>query len=152
MEPVAGEVVEDVALARLAVARGDRVGFLDASELLEVRMFESLGDAWRGWGRSLALPGVEPRWRQLADLVVLASVQVKPPLRLALRHFDLVDVIAVAVRLGTLAGTRTAYHLERPADRVAYWLSPLADPVALGALAAGIARGGRQTWRGRTYG
>ncbi len=46
----------------------DRVGFLDASDLLSVRMFESLGDAWTGWGRSLALPGVEPPRRQLIDL------------------------------------------------------------------------------------
>ena len=61
MQTVRGEVVEDIALARRMAHDGARVGFLDAGEMLEVRMFESLGDTWRGWGRSLALPGVEPR-------------------------------------------------------------------------------------------
>ena len=51
------------------------------------------------------------------------------------------------LRIGTLAGTRSAY--ER--TDAAYWLSPVADPVAAAAIARGIARRGRQTWRGRSY-
>ena len=58
--------------------RRHRSRFLDASELLTVRMFESFGDAWRGWGRSLALPGVEPLRRQLVDLAVVVLAQVLP--------------------------------------------------------------------------
>ena len=49
---LAGEVVEDIALARRLANDGWSVGFLDAADLLTVRMFESLGDAWTGWGRS----------------------------------------------------------------------------------------------------
>ncbi len=56
MSLVAGEVVEDIALARRLATDGWSVGFLDAADLLTVRMFESLGDAWTGWGRSLAFP------------------------------------------------------------------------------------------------
>jgi dolichol-phosphate mannosyltransferase len=52
------------------------------------------------------------------------------------------------VRLGTLAGTRRAYTR----NDAAYWTSPLADVLAATAIARGIARRGRQTWRGRTYG
>ncbi|MDG1266217.1 MAG: hypothetical protein P8O03_07820, partial [Ilumatobacter sp.] len=61
---------------------------------------------------------------------------------------DLLDVVLLATRLGTLVGTRTAY------DRAdaAYWLSPLADLGSVSAIARGITRRGRQTWRGRTYG
>ncbi len=147
MEPVAGEVVEDLALARRLAADGHRVRFLDASELLSVRMFESLSDAWRGWGRSLALPGVEPRPRQLIDLTVVVLAQVLPIPRLLLRRGDLIDVVLATIRLGTLVGTRRAY--ER--NDAAYWLSPLADPVAAAAIARGIVRRGRQTWRGRSY-
>ncbi len=147
MEPVRSEVVEDLALARRMAADGRRVGFLDASELLSVRMFESLGDAWRGWGRSLALPGVEPRNRQLIDLAIVVLAQVLPIPRLLVRRGDVIDVVMAAVRVGTLAGTRRAY--ER--NDVPYWLSPLADPVAALAIAGGIARRGRQTWRGRSY-
>ena len=147
MGRVRSEVVEDLALARRMATDGRRVGFLDASELLSVRMFESLGDAWRGWGRSLALPGVEPRNRQLVDLAIVVLAQVLPIPRLLLRRGDVIDVVLAAVRLGTLAGTRRAYdRTDAP-----YWLSPLADPVAAVAIAGGIARRGRQTWRGRSY-
>ena len=147
MESVRGEVVEDLALARRLATDGRRVGFLDASDLLTVRMFESLGDAWSGWGRSLALPGVEPRRRQLFDLTLIVLAQVLPIPRLLLRRGDAIDVVLAATRLGTLVGTRRAY--ER--NDAAYWLSPLADPVAAVAIALGIARRGRQTWRGRSY-
>jgi dolichol-phosphate mannosyltransferase len=148
MALVKGEVVEDIALARRLATDGWRVGFLDASELLAVRMFESVGDVWSGWGRSLALPGVEHRNRQLFDLAVVVLAQVLPVPRLLTRRGDVVDLALAVVRLGTLAGTRTAYARNDPA----YWLSPLADPLAALAIARGIARRGRQTWRGRTYG
>jgi dolichol-phosphate mannosyltransferase len=147
MALVRGEVVEDIALARRLASDGWRVGFLDAGELLTVRMFESFEDVWTGWGRSLALPGVETRRRQLVDLAVVAVTQVLPIPRLLLRRGDAVDLALAALRLGTLAGTRRAY------TRIdaAYWLSPLADPLAAVAIGRGIARRGRQTWRGRSY-
>lgn len=147
LEPVRGEVVEDLALARRLATDGQRVGFLDASDLLVVRMFESFGETWRGWGRSLALPGVESPGRQLADLAVVVLAQTSPLPRLLLRRGDLIDVALAAVRLGTLAGTRRAYR----GAGFGYWASPLADPLAAIAIARGIARRGRQTWRGRSY-
>ena len=147
MELVRGELVEDLALARRLATDGHHVGFLDASELLSVRMFESFSDAWNGWGRSLALPGVEPRGRQVFDLAVVVLTQVLPIPRLVLGRGDPIDLVLAATRLGTLAGTRRAY--ER--NDAAYWASPLADPLAAAAIALGITRRGRQTWRGRTY-
>lgn len=147
MTPVGSEVVEDIALARAVVASGGNVAFLDASELLMVRMFESFGDTWRGWGRSLALPGVEPRGRQLADLALVVVAQALPLPRLLLGRGDVIDIVLLVARLGTLVGTRTAY------DRVdaPYWASPLADLPAAAAIADGIGRGGTQVWRGRRY-
>jgi dolichol-phosphate mannosyltransferase len=147
MTSVSGEVVEDIALARHLATDGWMVGFLDASELLDVRMFESFSDVWTGWGRSLSLPGVDSRNRQLFDLAVVVLTQVLPLPRLLTRRGDMVDVALAALRLGTLVGTRRAY------TRVdaAYWLSPLADPLAAVAIARGIARRCRQTWRGRSY-
>jgi dolichol-phosphate mannosyltransferase len=147
MSLVAGEVVEDIALARRLAQDGWSVGFLDAADLLTVRMFESLGDTWVGWGRSLALPGVERPARQLLDLSVVLIAQALPLPRLLLGRGDLLDVVLLASRLGTLVGTRTAY------DRAdaAYWLSPLADLGSVAAIARSVTRRGRQTWRGRTY-
>jgi len=147
MTTVAAEVVEDLALARHLAASGWKVAFLDAAGLLTVRMFESLADTWTGWGRSLALPGVSNRDEQLRDLAVLALAQALPIPRLLLAKGDVIDIALAAIRIGTLAGTRTSY------DRAdtAYWLSPLADLASVTAIATGIARKGRQTWRGRTY-
>jgi dolichol-phosphate mannosyltransferase len=151
MAPVAGEVVEDVALARHLAELGWDVAMLDGADLLTTRMFDDLGDTWRGWGRSLALPGVEPVWPQLGDLTVLMVAQALPLPRLLTRRGDLLDVVLLVARLGTLAGTAQAY--ERPGRT--YWLSPLADLPATAALAAGIVRplvGRRHEWRGRSYG
>jgi dolichol-phosphate mannosyltransferase len=147
MSLVAGEVVEDIALARQLAADGWRVGFLDAADLLTVRMFESLGDTWAGWGRSLALPGVETRPQQHFDQAVVLFAQALPLPRILFGRGDIIDVVLLANRLGTLVGTRTAY------DRIdlAYWLSPLADLGAATGIARGITRRGSQTWRGRTY-
>ncbi|MGB3734731.1 MAG: glycosyltransferase [Ilumatobacter sp.] len=147
MSLVAGEVVEDIALARRLAADGWNVGFLDAADLLTVRMFESLGDTWTGWGRSLALPGAETRSRQLFDLAVVLLAQALPLPRLLLGRGDVVDLVLLANRVGTLVGTRTAYDR----NDVAYWASPLADLGSTVAIARGIARRGTQTWRGRTY-
>jgi len=147
MLSVAAEVVEDVALARHLAGRGWSVAMLDGPTLLTTRMYETLGETFTGWGRSLALPGVEPAWRQAVDLVVVLTAQALPLPRLLLRKGDALDVALLLVRLGTLGGTAQAY--ERPG--AAYWLSPLADLPAVGALAAGAVRR-RQTWRGRSYG
>lgn len=147
MSSVGGAVVEDVALARAMATEGAQVGFLDASELLTVRMFESFAGTWRGWGRSLALPGVEPPHRQVLDLAMIVITQVLPIPRLVAGRGDAVDVVLACARLGTLWGTRRAYDRRGPA----YWLSPLADPFAAAAIGRGIARRGHQTWRGRHY-
>jgi dolichol-phosphate mannosyltransferase len=146
MQPVAGEVVEDVALARHLAGRGWQVTMLDGPDLLATEMYPDGPSTYRGWARSLALPGVEPRSRQLLDLAVVMAAQALPLPRLVARRADLIDLGMLAVRFGTLVGTRTAYR-----DRgVSYWTSPAADLVAVVALVRGIVDP-RQPWRGRSY-
>lgn len=144
---VRGDVVEDVAIARHVARTGGRVAFVDASGVLSVEMYDSLSATWRGWTRSLALPGVDPRRRQLAGLAVVAVAQALPLARVLMRRGDVVDAAMLAIRVGTLAGTRSAYSRVGPA----YWASPLADVAATAAIAIGVARGHHQTWRGRRY-
>ncbi len=146
MLPVAGQVVEDVALARHLAALGWRVALLDGADVLTTRMYDDLPATFTGWSRSLALPGVEPPWRQAVDAWTVLAAQVLPLPRLLARRGDLLDVVLLAARLGTLAGTARAYQRRG----AAYWLSPLADPVAAVALVIGACRR-HQTWRGREY-
>lgn len=143
---VAGSVVEDVALARRLAGAGHRVDFLDATAVLDVEMYPSLTETWTGWGRSIGLPGVDPLGRRLLDVVVLTLTLPVPVVRLALGRPDAFDLIAVAARLGTLVGTRTAFARHG----AAYWLSPVADTLAIAALATGLTRR-HHTWSARTY-
>jgi dolichol-phosphate mannosyltransferase len=146
LAPVHAHTVEDVALARHLAAAGHTVTMVEAPELLTTRMYESFADTFTGWGRSLALPGIEPRGRQWFHLAVVVLAQWLPLPRLLLRRADVVDALALLMRLGTLVGTRRAYR----GAAATYWWSPLADGVAVVALARGmVAR--RQRWRGRTY-
>ncbi len=117
-----------------------------APSALTVRMHDDAADAWRHWGRSLPMPDATAPGPQLLDLATLLVAQALPLPRLLLGRGDALDVALLAVRLGTLAGTRRAY--ER-AD-LPYWLSPLADPAAVGRVVWGAVRPGR-TWRGRSY-
>ncbi len=145
-EPIAEAVVEDVALARHLAAVGRRVDLLDASTLLNVELYYSFGATWIGWGRSIGLPGVESRGRQLCDVITLALTLPLPLLRLMSGRADPVDLIAIVARLGTLTGTATAFS-RRDA---AYWLSPLADLVAVAAVTKSMLVR-THTWSGRTY-
>jgi dolichol-phosphate mannosyltransferase len=143
---VAHHTVEDVAIARTMASAGFAVEFLDATALLSVRMYESAVETLARWSRSLALPGVDPPLRRLAGVGVVAAAQVLPLWRLAMRRADALDALLALVRLGTLAGTATAY---RPRG-AAYWLSPTADVLALAAVArSAVSR--RSRWRGRAY-
>ena len=142
---VADRAVEDVALARTLAARGWRVDFLDASSLLAVRAYESFAGTWVGWGRSLGLRGVESGWRQCWEVAMLVGATVLPPVRLMARRADPVDLMALSLRVGVLAGTRASYR----GRGVAFWASPLADGVAVAALCVGLLRPAPR-WRGRS--
>lgn len=144
---VRDNLVEDVALARLLAGRGWRVGFVDASTGLAVRMHDTGRQTWRAWGRSLPLVDVTtPAWLAV-DLATVWAAQGLPLVRMLAGRGDAVDVVALALRLGTLVGTAPAY-VRRGA---AYWLSPLADlPVAVRLTKAALRP--ERSWRGRRYG
>lgn len=139
-------LLEDLALARSLAARDHDVRFLDGSEVITVDGYGSLGAAWRGWGRSLDLAPVTPLGWQLLDLAVVWGAMALPLPRLLAGRGDAVDAVAVAVRLGTLMGTRRAYARRG----LAYALSPLADLAVAARITAGTVLPAR-SWRGRTY-
>ena len=116
-----GFATDDVALAR---ALPGRFAFRDAADLLEVKMHDSARELWREWGRSIGMRDVEPAWRVVTDVAVLALSML--PL--------------LPVRVALLFAMRRSYA-KRGA---AYWLSPLADPLAVLRLALPPSR----TWRG----
>lgn len=147
---VRGETIEDVALARRIAGGGGRVAMVEGGGLLSVRMYESFGDARRGWGRSIGLASVDPAGRRLAHAAVTFVAQAALVPTLIVLGPSPGSLALVALRIGTLVGTRRAYLR----GGLAYWTSPLADPIAWVAMVSGsirrlFRRGER--WRGRVY-
>ena len=131
----AGHLTDDIALVRALAARGWRSALLDGTAVLRVRMHTDVADAWTSWGRSLPMPDVTSAPWQVLDAITLVVAQALPLPRLLLGRGDALDLGLLALRLGTLAGTARAYEQTD----LPYWLSPLADPAAVGAGALGRA-------------
>ena len=151
---------DDVTLARHYARRGYRVGFLDGSRLYLVRSYESLAQMWREWGRSIDLQDSTTRIRLFLDIAFLGLVQALPlPLLVMLgllappsgmpnvlvAAFG-VNAALVVIRVLILGALRRSY--DRPG--IPFWLSPLADPLALARLVMSAVRRPRR-WRGREY-
>ena len=109
-------------------------------------MHDSAREAWREWGRSLALADVEPPAWRVADAAVVWLTMALPVLRALRGRPRGLDWLLLAVRASTLVALRGAYTRRGPA----YWLSPLADPATAVRLTLSSLRQTR-TWRGRTY-
>jgi len=149
---------DDVTLARHLAARGARVGFLDGSRLYAVRSYGSVGEMWHEWGRSIDLKDATTGAQQWVDIAFLVLAQGVPVVMLvallarvaggwASRALLAVNAALVVVRVLMLFALRASY------DRTwwTFWLSPLADPLAvLRVILSTLTR--RRRWRGRAYG
>lgn len=142
----AGHLTDDAAFARGLARRGWRVAFHDAGPLLEVAMHDSVGELWREWGRSLALPDVTRRRDQLADQLVVWLTLGLPPVRVLLGRGTALDRALLLLRAAMTAATAPAYVRRGPA----FWASMAADPLAAARLSSSALRPAR-SWRGRTY-
>ncbi|GAC1694521.1 MAG: glycosyltransferase family 2 protein [Gemmatimonadaceae bacterium] len=158
--PSARSFCDDVTLARHLATRGLRVAFLDGSRLYTVRSYRSLREVWREWGRSLDLKDASTPVVQWLDVFFLLLVQGLPlPILAALGVAGLQRlspaVTALAVVNGTLVAVRVllSFALRGAYDRVGwtFWLSPVADPLAVARIVISSATR-RRRWRGRDYG
>jgi dolichol-phosphate mannosyltransferase len=143
----ADHMTDDVALARSLAARGWRVAFVDARELLEVDMHASGRELWREWGRSIALTDVTPAPELAADVALVWLVLAAPVLRLIAGRATALDRALLVVRWALLGALAPSYARRG----AAFWLSPLADPATAVRLTWSAVRPPRR-WRGRAYG
>ena len=160
---------DDVTLARHAARQGARVGFLDGANLLQVRMYEGVQETWREWGRSLDLKDATSAVQKWGDLLFLGAVQGLPfPICLGVGilaltgHLGLLmqspvvagaialNVVLLAIRFALLLAIQTAYSRTDSPGFWAYWLSPLADPLAVLRILLSSIQTPTQ-WRGRSY-
>ena len=143
---VSGHITEDVALARALRGDGLTIAFVDATELLEVRMYESARETWVGWSRSLMGADVNSPARRAEDLALLWLTMALPLPRLLARRATPLDALLLAIRLAMHGALARSY---RPRG-VAFWLAPLADAPVLARLTWSAIHPDR-SWRGRTY-
>ena len=157
---------DDVTLARNIAKRGYKVGFLDGSQVLKVRMYEGLSETWREWGRSLDLKDATSRRQLLADLWLLFSIQALPILTaiacllaatMGVVTFSLtlllllgLNLFLLTIRLALQPAIITAYEFDRPPLKRFFWLSPFADPIAALRIFRSATRRPKR-WRGRKY-
>jgi hypothetical protein len=140
---VRAEIVEDVALARLARARGLRLGLALGGPLIGTRMYSGYAEVVRGFGRGL-LPvfrGSRPAllaaggWHLLAYTLPVLLTAAKPRWRLPLL-------------LGLLE--RALVQLKaNPGQAWQAVLTPLCPVAFLPVLAQSLRS--RQAWKGRSY-
>jgi len=139
-------MTEDVALARALRRDGLTMAFVDACDLLEVKMYESASETWHGWSRSLMAPDATTPLRQLEDVALLWLTIALPLPRLVARRGTPLDVLLVALRLAMQGALARTY---RPRG-IPFWIGPLADVAVIARLTWSAIRPTR-SWRGRTY-
>ncbi len=142
----AGYFTDDAALTRALAHNGWRVAFRDGRELLEVRMHSSAPELWREWGRTISFADVTKPAPLTADCVLVALTMGLPVMRLIRLRPSRLDLVLLAVRWLLLAGLRQSYSRRG----VAFWLSPLADPLTTVRLLSSSIRQ-PLSWRGRGY-
>ena len=157
---------DDVTLARQIAATGFKGGFLDGAKVLKVRMYEGAAETWKEWGRSLDLKDASSRAQTWGDLWLLTSVQGLPLIIVLLFLFVSfpfsfsfsfpslllwLNLFLLLIRFLMLLAIAPSYDFTQNKGGWLFWLSPIADPLAVLRIFLSALRTPRQ-WRGREYG
>ncbi|MBD0386754.1 MAG: glycosyltransferase [Nostoc sp. C3-bin3] len=160
-----GSFCDDVTLARNIAVQGYKVGFLDGAKVLKVRMYEGAMETWKEWGRSLDLKDATSRSQLWGDLWLLTSVQglpllivltfllISPPLSYSFTPPLILlglNLFLVVIRFAMLIAIAPSYDRKSAKGGWLFWLSPLADPLAVLRIFLSAFRKPRE-WRGRKY-
>ena len=161
----ASSFCDDVTLARYAAQQGYKVGFFDGSKVIRVRMYEGFQETWQEWGRSLDLKDASSVAQLWGDVALLILVQGLPLFLLGILSISLFSgydflMIKLAIALNiVLLLTRFAllfavypsyYHPQKSINSLFFFLSPLADPLAVLRIVLSATQKPKQ-WRGRAY-
>jgi dolichol-phosphate mannosyltransferase len=158
---------DDVTLARNIAARGFKVGFLDGAKVLKVRMYEGMMETWQEWGRSLDLKDASSSSQIWGDLwllsavqglplvilltyIILSMVRETPPLQIFPLLLLGLNLFLLVIRFALLLAIAPSYDLKGAKGSWLFWLSPLADPLAVIRIFLSAFHTPRE-WRGRKY-
>ncbi len=156
----ASSFCDDVTLARNIAAQGYKVGFFDGSKVIKVRMYEGAKETWQEWGRSLDLKDAANTAQIWGDAAFLFLVQALPLALLLITIYLIntgyhsttifglfgLNLFLVLLRWGMLFAIAPSYANSS----FFFWLSPLADPLAVWRILLSSWQR-PQKWRGRIY-
>jgi hypothetical protein len=148
---VAGEVLEDVALARLAKQAGIRLHFAPGLGIMRVRMYRTFGEMWQGWTKNLyPLMGGTSRavGRELRGVVPWIPLLL---LLLTPLH-PILGVLGVILLAGRHAAYAATLRRNRfPAALALYYMPAVALYAAVLLNSEWRYARGRVAWKGREY-
>ncbi len=146
-DAIAGDALDDVALAGRLHAAGFRVGFLRAGEALQVRMYRGAGATFRGWRRNFALFVAARPGAALAAIVLPVATASALLLALATRE---PAPFAICWLAGAVASARTRKSSgNNPFTGALFPLDVLWLAATLAVATIDRARGRAASWRGR---
>jgi glycosyltransferase involved in cell wall biosynthesis len=148
---VAGEVLEDVALARLAKQAGVRLHFASGNGIMRVRMYRTFAAMWQGWTKNLF-----PLMGGTSRAVGRELFRVVPWIPLLVLPLSLLHLTWGALGVALLAGRHAAYaaDLRRnrfPAALALYYLPGVALYAAVLLNSEWRYARGTVAWKGREY-
>jgi len=160
-EAVRTHVAEDLRLAQEWTRLGYSVQFVEGFDFMSTRMYEGLGEIWRGWGKNIWAAGRDtvdggPMIRMLTRIAapLVPLWEIVPPVMIVLA---LTGVVSPAAGVwGAIAYTCSTLfwvvlHIAFRAPVRYALLNPLASVVLMGMFARATWRGGRVEWKGREY-
>jgi glycosyltransferase involved in cell wall biosynthesis len=156
---VAGEVLEDVALARLAKQAGIRLHFSSGIGIIRVRMYRTFGAMWQGWTKNLypliggALGGTSSGKSRAVGRELRGVVPWIPLLLLLLTPLHpILGVLGAALLAGRHAGYAATLRRNRfPAALVLYYMPGVPLYAAVLLTSEWHYARGSVSWKGREY-
>ncbi len=148
---VANEVLEDVALARIAKQAGIRLHFASGHGIMRVRMYRTFRSMWQGWTKNLfPLMGGTSRavGRELRGII--------PWIPLLLLILTPMNLILGGLGAAMVVGRHAAYAAELrrnriPMARALYYMPAVVLYAAALLTSEWHYRQGNVTWKGREY-
>ena len=150
---VAGEVVEDLALAGAIKASGHRLLYQLGVDLVRLRMYLDLASLWEGWTKNWYLGVDRNPFKAIGSALVVLGGFSLPwlllPLALLDRSLGLIGLVAIGLQLGIRLWSRWRFGTP-----LRYWWLAWLGGLLIGAIVPAsiwkTTTGQGWTWRGRS--
>jgi chlorobactene glucosyltransferase len=159
-EAVKDEVVEDMALAQLAVRSGHHLSVRMAESTFSTRMYRSLPALVEGWSKNIVMGGLQtmpPAVRPMVapvSVVVGAGMWLAPPTALLLALLGMGGTGLLVWSGSAVALSVALWMIFTSRMRAPFWyglLYPLGAVVGMYIFIRSWIRGRKVVWKGRTY-